>query len=216
MLLLASIPLSPVTRSFFTFESIFPIIAMAVPTTQFDFQAYGCRDDLLIIPSPGQLRPPRKTTALYVISSPLPPDIEAIRFHITSHDQGWADDPQGSTWTWFAVSILRPLAEGVGRTIHFEDTESIKSEPGDFGAQLQDSGYYFEDITTEDGDGEHQRSAISIPLVDNQLGLQWQHHSITWSRLGGNDGSQLISLLGEGDRLIIWACAEVFKASAVK
>lgn len=189
---------------------------MAVPTTQLDFQAYGCRDDLLIIPSPGQLRPPPKTTALYVISSPLPPDIEAIRFHITSHDQGWADDAQGSTWTWFAVSILRPLAEGVGRPIHFEDAESIKSEPGDFGAQLQDSGYYFEDITTGDGDGERQTSAISIPLVDNQLGLQWQHHSITWSRLGGNDGSQLISLLGEGDRLIIWACAEVFKASAVK
>ncbi|CAI7599558.1 unnamed protein product [Penicillium pancosmium] len=138
----------------------------------------------------------------------MPSEVESIRFNITSRDQGWASDPQEGSWSWFAVSILRPLTEDVGRPIHFEETEYIKSQPEDFGAQLQDAGYYFEDIITGGGDGEDQTASISMLLVDNQIEPRWQHHSITWTRLGGNDGSQLISLLREGDRLVIWACAE--------
>lgn len=211
MLLLASFFPPPIYPILLSLSSLILFTtAMAVPTSRFDFQVYGSRDDMLIIPPPGQLRPPRRTTALYMISSPLPSDIEAIRFHITSHDQGWANDPQGPNWTWFAVSVLRPLAEGVGRPIHFEDNECIKSQPGDFGAQFQDSDYYFENIPTEDEDSEDQMSTISIPLVDNQLGLQWQHHSITWSRDDNqNHGGRFIRLLEEGDCIAIWACAEV-------
>lgn len=185
---------------------------MAASTTQDGFQVYGSRNDMVIIPSPGQMRPLPKTAALYLISSPLPPDIQAIKFCITSHDHGWSDNPQGRTWTWFAVSILRPLAEGVEGPIYIQDTEYIKSQPDDFGALIQDLGYYFEDIPTRDGFHENQTPSISIPLINNPVGRRWQHHSITWSRVDcRNGGSHLIPLLEEGDRLAIWACAQVCK-----
>lgn len=131
-------------------------------------------------------------------------------FYITSHDQGWSDNPRGRTWTWFAVSILRPLAEGVQGPINIQDINYIKSQPGDFGALIQDLGYYFEDMPSTDGLNENEISSISVPLIYNPVGHQWQHHSITWSRVGGqNFGNNIIPRLEEGDLLAIWACAQV-------
>ena len=69
------------------------------------------------VPRPGMQVQSSPSTALCLISDPLPADISILELSITSHDQGFSDDPSQGTWTWFEVLIIRPWCEEPGLDI---------------------------------------------------------------------------------------------------
>lgn len=172
-----------------------------------DLSLHSVQNDYLVVPPPGR-RVSSSTAALYLISDPLPADISILEFRITSHDQGYCSDPTKGTWTWFEVSIIRPLCEEEPRSdiINLKHNAGVKSRPEDFGSLLQEQGWYFEDIpvlnTTNTNTG-----CISRKILNNPVSSLWSSKKSTWSR--AEPHSDFISLLQEGDRLIIWARAQV-------
>lgn len=171
------------------------------------FQTHGTRTSPLTIPTSQH---PNPSAALCLVSSPLPAEVSAARFYIVSHDQGWCENQQDGLWSWFEVSIFRPFQPVLNP--EFPDANEIKSSPEDFGDMIQELGFHFADIPFDQNDPENidPSPATSLFLASNASNLDWEHHMITWT-LGNKDGEgcQFLSLLEEGDRLVIWARAQV-------
>lgn len=173
---------------------------MAISEVDGDLQVHGAQMSPLTIPT---TRCPNPSTALYLVSPPLPAGVSTVQFHIVSHDQGW-----------FEVSIFRPLQPELNPEFpNVNDAKFIKSRPDDFGSMIQELGFYFADIPGEQTEQGNTvlSPVISLPVAKNAVNWRdWQHHMVTWT-LGDRDGegSQFLSLLGEGDRLAVWARAQV-------
>lgn len=164
----------------------------------------------LIIPTTEH---PNPSAALCFVSPPLPPDVSALQFHIVSHDQGWCENSQEGSWSWFEVSIFRPFQPELKPK--FPDVNEmilLESHPEDFGAMIQELGFYFADIPR----GKAEPGNIVLPpvtslfLTSNTVNPEWEHHLVTWT-LGqeSGEGTQFLSLLEEGDRVAVWARAQV-------
>lgn len=136
-----------------------------------------------------------------------------VQFDITSHDQGWCSEPHEWSWTWFEVSILRPWQENTNDADFNQDgLTCTRSHPEEFGEAIQEIGYYFEEIPNEGGNRQSTSSGTvtSLPFIKNRVDWQWQHHSVSWGQHNDmGNGSYILSLLEEGDRLAIWARAQV-------
>ncbi|KAJ5096690.1 hypothetical protein N7456_007411 [Penicillium angulare] len=185
-------------------------VATVSSPVEWDSNSLAIRKDMVILPPPYADMGSHRWTALYLVTPPLPAEIPAVRFDITSHDQGWCSDPQSGVWSWFEVSILRPITQDVNATRdHVPQITDLKSCPEDFTEVLQAQGLFFRTLPTNDepGPGLHQ---VTQPLVRNRINRAWQSHTIIW-RVGNlsEDGEGLLDLVQSGDRLAVWARAEV-------
>lgn len=77
---------------------------------------------------------------------------------------------------------------------------------------IQELGFYFADIPRENSEPGNivLPPATSLFLISNTVNPEWEHHLVTWT-LGQESGagSQFLSLLEEGDRVAVWARAQV-------
>jgi hypothetical protein len=120
--------------------------------------------------------------ALYLISDPLPADISILKFRITSHDQGYCSNPTKGTWTWFEVSIIRPLfEESRSDIINLKHNTGVKFHLEDFGGLLQEQGWYFEDIPIMSTTNINT-ACISRKLLNNSVSSIWSSKHSAWSR----------------------------------
>lgn len=148
------------------------------------------------------------STALYLVSQPLPNNISTIQFEIISRDQGYGN-PDNGLWSWFEVSILGSWTEQtVAEFDNLSDLAHVRPTPEEFGDLIQDQGLYFKDIPSHLTPSD---SEVSMTIICNAIRPLWQHHTLTW-KLGGDDETvkDFLDLLEEGDRLAIWARAKVF------
>lgn len=168
------------------------------------FQPYGTRSIPLAIPTSEN---PNPSTALCLVSSILPSEISAARFYIVSHDQGSSETSHDGPWSWFEVSIVRPFQPELNPA--FPDLNEIKASPEEFGKIIQESGFYFADLPG--GKSENaDLDLTSLFLTSNTSASDWENHFITWSRdKKDGDGHEFLSLLEEGDRIVVWARAQV-------
>lgn len=190
------------------------VFIMTTSGVEGDLQMHGAQKNPLTIPT---TRCPNPSTALYLVSPPLPAGVSTVQFHIVSHDQGWTDNPQGGLWTWFEVSIFRPLQSELNPDFpDVNDAKFTKSRPDDFGNMIQELGFYFAYIPGEQTEQGNTvlSSVFSLPMAKHTANRDWQHHSVTWTLGDRNgEGNQFLSLLEEGDRLAIWARAQVRRLS---
>ncbi|KAL2009603.1 hypothetical protein VTN00DRAFT_5410 [Thermoascus crustaceus] len=139
-------------------------------------------------------------TALCLLSPPLPSIVNAVKFTIISHDQGYCDDPNAGTWTWFETSILRPQADS--RDISSDLFDDVNDNVEDFIDQIAGHGWSFVEIPGTGG-------RTSIVLARNPVSRSWQTHEMVWDRNDNEEKRQFVSLLQEGDRVVVWARAQV-------
>ncbi|KAI3011196.1 hypothetical protein M752DRAFT_296932 [Aspergillus phoenicis ATCC 13157] len=139
---------------------------------------------------------------MYLVSPPLPRGVSAVQFNITSHDQGWCDDPSKGLWSWFDVSILGTEREDEFPTFSgLSDPSYVKPKPEDYGQVLQDRGLHFKDIPR----GNPAKLGIAKRVTANKIHRSWQQQVVTWRLEDGGEEASFLSLLEEGDRLVIWA-----------
>lgn len=175
-------------------------------------QPYGTRTQMMRVPPVPAASTSNSWTALYLVSPPLPAHVSVVQFDIISHDQGWCTNPQDGVWSWFEVSILASWLEDANPELHnLSNAMYLMSCPEDFGQMFQEQGLYFKDIPQERNEsGGTGPSVISVPVARNTIQWDWQHHTVTWTRNGNNGGNGgFLPLLEEGDRLAIWARAQV-------
>lgn len=95
---------------------------------------HSVQNDNMAVPLPGMQVSCGPSTALHHVSDPPPADISIPEFSITSHDQGFCNDPTKCTWTWYEVSIIRPWCEEPGSDINnLKHNAGPKPNPEDFG-----------------------------------------------------------------------------------
>ncbi|KAJ5681137.1 hypothetical protein N7536_012276 [Penicillium majusculum] len=167
-------------------------------------QLWGARQQEVRVPL-SQPWAPHESTALYLVTRPLPNNVSTIQFDIISRDQGWGN-PDNGLWSWFEVSILGSLTEETITEFHdLLDPANVRRKPEEFGGLIQEHGLYFKDITRGPTD---LNPKVSITVVENTIQRHWQHHTLTWRR-GGDDetAENFFDLLEEGDRLAIWTRA---------
>ncbi|OJJ99339.1 hypothetical protein ASPACDRAFT_52732 [Aspergillus aculeatus ATCC 16872] len=172
-------------------------------------QSHGQRADKITVPPPEHSSDSNEWTTLYIVSAPLPPSISAVQFKITSHDQGWCSDPDNGSWSWFDASILGSWHED--QPPAFEDLSDpiyLKSSPHDFGQMLQDRGFYFKDIPGRKDEDNMRSPGVTRCVVKNKIQTGWQNHTVTWRLEDGGENAEFLSLLEEGDRLVVWARAK--------
>ena len=151
-------------------------------------------------------------TALLLVSPPLPPNVSVVQFDILNHDLGWCSNPNGAISSWFEVSILGSWSKNAVPELHPSyDDIGVMSRPEDFGQVFQQKGSYLKDMPLNtSGSGGRGSSTRSISVARNGIQWGWQHHTITWSRnVNNGKNDDFLSLLEEGDRLVIWARAQV-------
>jgi tetratricopeptide (TPR) repeat protein len=154
---------------------------------------HSARSDYVVVPLPGMQANSGSSTALYLISEPLPVNISILELNITSHDQGFCNDPNRGSWTWFEVSIIRAWCEEPDSD--FEDLKHntvLKSHPEDFGDSIQERGWYFANIPVPDGRSTGTDS-ISRKIIDNPVSRQWSVNRVSWSK--EDFGGDFVSLL---------------------
>jgi hypothetical protein len=167
---------------------------------------------MMILPPVPAPSTSNRWTALYLVSSPLPAHVSVVQFDIISHDQGWSTNPQDGLWSWFEVSILGSWLEDANPDFHnLSDAMYVMSCPEDFGQMFQAQGLYFKDIPNERNEGTGTNPPVrSVQIARNTIQWGWQHHTVTWTRNGNNGNNcDFLPLLEEGDRLAIWARAQV-------
>jgi hypothetical protein len=105
--------------------------------------------------------------------------VRKIVFRINSHDQGFASDRDGGSWTWFTAQKIPSTA-----------SEDCQSEPTDSTATLA-------------ADDEH-REIFRNPIASRN----WFTHEIVW-RANSEDTAEAewVSSLEEGDRFAVHAWA---------
>lgn len=144
---------------------------------------------------------------MYLVSPPLPRGVSAVHFNITSHDQGYCDDPSKGLWSWFDVSILGTEREDEVPTFSdLSDPSCLKPRPEDYGQVLQDRGLHLKDIPK----GDSAKPGIAKRVTANKIHRTWQQQVIIWRLEDGGDEASFLSLLEEGDRLVIWARTQVY------
>ncbi|EHA19678.1 hypothetical protein ASPNIDRAFT_52980 [Aspergillus niger ATCC 1015] len=178
---------------------------MASPANPRNFSPHGSRSQMMQVPPPNYPISSSPWTAMYLVSPPLPRGVTAVQFNITSHDQGWCSNPSDGIWSWFDVSILGNLREDESPAFSdLTDPSYLKSRPGDFGQVFQDRGLYFKDIPREN----QATLGITKPVTKNKIHRSWRQQVITWRLEDGGEEADFLSLLEEGDRLVIWARAQ--------
>lgn len=179
---------------------------MASPTNPRNFSPHGSRSQMMQVPPPNCRMTSSPWTAMYLVSPPLPRGVTAVQFNITSHDQGWCSNPSDGIWSWFDVSILGSLREDeIPAFSDLSDPSYLKPKPDDFGQVLQDRGLYFKDIHREN----QATPGITKPVTKNKINRSWKQQVITWRLEDGGEEASFLSILEEGDRLVIWARAQV-------
>ncbi|KAI2900175.1 hypothetical protein CBS11852_2969 [Aspergillus niger] len=178
---------------------------MASPTNPRNFSPHGSRSQMMQVPPPNCRMTSSPWTAMYLVSPPLPRGVTAVQFNITSHDQGWCSNPSDGIWSWFDVSILGSLREDeIPAFSDLSDPSYLKPKPDDFGQVLQDRGLYFKDIHREN----QATPGITKPVTKNKINRSWKQQVITWRLEDGGEEASFLSILEEGDRLVIWARAQ--------
>ncbi|KAJ6041303.1 uncharacterized protein N7446_010807 [Penicillium canescens] len=180
---------------------------MSIPRGGGNLQLWGARQQEVCVP-PSNPSAPHQSTALYLVSRPLPKNVSTIQFEIISRDQGWGN-PHDGLWSWFEVSILGSLAEQTTAEFHdLSDPAHVRPTPEEFGELIQDQGLYFKDIPSRTTQSSSQ---VSMTIIANAIRRHWQHHALTWRR-GSDDetADHFLDLLEEGDRLCIWARAQAW------
>ncbi|KAF2137710.1 uncharacterized protein K452DRAFT_301685 [Aplosporella prunicola CBS 121167] len=159
------------------------------------------------------------SAVLYLITDPVPTDVNHVKFTIESHDQGGISESSGigrdpRSWTWFEACIFRPKDIVLSGPLQLED--SIVSDPTEFAELIHDLGW--EMMVDESSNlrlWHLQRNKAEFS--------EWQRHVITWSRdtkpvpdtkpdPEENDGIQngegFVEILQPGDRIGVWARAQ--------
>lgn len=81
---------------------------------------------------------------MYLVSAPLPAAISNLAINIKSHNQGFCDNPEAGNWSWFDISVLRPLSENVQQDLsNFHLHDQVRDQPVDFSSDLLGQGWRF-------------------------------------------------------------------------
>jgi len=173
---------------------------------------HSCKRELLEVSSSSS----DSSTALYLVTGPLPADVSELEITIVSHDQGFSDELLEQSWTWFELSILRPWMEDAFD--EFDDLVGdlpVRSRPGDFGDILQDLGWYFEMIPNqeqEEGSGGTAQD-VSRRILTNVVSPNWRSQTVHLPEraltVESHVGQDSVALVRKCDRIALWACAQV-------
>ena len=121
------------------------------------------------------------STYLYLLSNPLPANIDYLKVIIVSHDQGSCDDPSQGSWTWFEASVLRPQSEDERQ--HLVIQSGVLNHPEDFGDQLRQQGWDFVPLAEDHEHPENEApAAVSFRIATNTASAEWQIHKLIWLR----------------------------------
>ena len=158
--------------------------------------ARGGRSELVIVRSTGA-----SATKLYLASDALPADVHDVRVCLVARNQGFCDDPNQGSWSWFEVSLIRP---------RWASTSEQDIDPSLYTAQLEHPQTFAGDLAQKGWD----LVALGQGHLDNSTRLlilpiseTWQKHEITF-----RDHDNLHSILShasECDRVLIWARSQV-------
>ncbi|PLB40262.1 uncharacterized protein BDW47DRAFT_116046 [Aspergillus candidus] len=150
-------------------------------------------------------------TSFYMISAPAPDDLAIVQFEITCRSEGQLNDGLEGPRTWFECSVLRPWSEDADFDSLLE-TVDIKSCPEDFGDDIQEAGWYFENIPVASGGSENRddgSAEISCTVVTNEASEEKQEHMVIWYRdTDDPNGRRVMPVLQEGDIIVLWARAQ--------
>jgi hypothetical protein len=151
------------------------------------------------------------STKLCYLSAPFASPLHEIRFTIISHDQGYCKDPNSGLWTWFEASIVR---HQTGEGVPIQLLHSTRAVVEDFSQAIRDQGLEFVSIPTVDAlETQDVRFQISTVLTRNPVSSSWQTHEIHWKRESTSNAtsisSEFVKALRPGDRIAVWARAQV-------
>ncbi|KAF2835863.1 hypothetical protein M501DRAFT_997547 [Patellaria atrata CBS 101060] len=202
-------------------------LADIIITTAEYFPKLSCQNDKGVIASASS-GVGNSLRHLYLVSNPIPEPqpgeklrVRKIKFYTNSHDQGWCDNEPSrknkydSSFTWFEVSIFRPIKEPPPQTI----TANRIPDVNDFVHPLHDQGWEI----VKNGDTPVWHLQRNLCANENFI-----DHTVTWyedgtkdfersgyeenevheTGDGTGDGKDFIKSLRSGDRIGIWVCAQ--------
>jgi tetratricopeptide (TPR) repeat protein len=177
---------------------------------------HSFQNDYLVVPPPDIQVPSSPSTALYLVSNPLPADITILELNIISYDQALYEDLTEVSGGWFEISIIRPWCEeSVLGIDDLKQSSGCRSHPEEFRELIQERGWYFQTIPIPTLPEKNCTGCITQKLFTHYLSPLWNRKTWAWSKNIHQDSAEpdvdFLSLLEEGDRLLVWARAQVIQ-----
>jgi hypothetical protein len=161
----------------------------------------------------------------YLISDPLPAGVTQLGIRIVSRDQGSSGNLTAGRWTWFEVSFLRSQTGNPSVPIVSDGLHLIREAPEAFRQVFQQSGWeLLELFNSSDAACVPERSSHrSLTLFANAEAPGWvtQSRTILFGPApngldGQPDPKNLTFSAQEGDRVVVWARAQVCATHLVR
>jgi hypothetical protein len=153
-------------------------------------------------------------TLLYMVSPPLPDpkDIVEIKIAISSHNQGWCDDPDSGLWAWLEASVIRPHEDNTLPLTEIAASPAFagtRDSPEDFANAFLVKGWKLQPLS-EDCYSFQIMAAPTSRTYQLQEILLRPTHPQSESRLAESVSSNLINKkLLMGDRIAFWIRSQV-------